>query len=123
MINAAPISCADSVTKTEEIQYMTRGSFNSSETSYSTEQAILGNSGSIYYATLGGTTSTIFSKEDENGTITWAKAYNPYFIYQKGFLVTSDENTIYTVNDGSTTSVILLKVSATDGSLIKKYEE
>ena len=113
-----------SVNQTDLIQYMTQGTYNgSSQTTFSIEQAILGSYGSIYYASLGGTTTTIFSKEFENGTLEWAKEYNPYFIYQKGFLITNDEGTIYSVNDGSTTSVILLKVNATNGSLIMKYEE
>jgi len=59
----------------------------------------------IYYAATSGTTMTVFSKEDEQGNITWAKSYNPLFIYQKGFVVADDGSKMFAIQEQDPTSV------------------
>jgi len=59
----------------------------------------------VYYAATKGTTMTIFSKEDEQGNITWAKSYSPLFIFQKGFVVAEDGSKIFAIQERELTSV------------------
>jgi len=59
----------------------------------------------IYYAATSGLTMTVFSKEDEQGNITWAKSYNPLIIYQKGFVVSEDGSKIFAIQDQDTSTV------------------
>jgi len=99
-----------------------KNTYNTTSTTISIEQAILANSGSIYYAALAGSTTSVFSKEDPTGNFTWIKSYDPHFFFHKGFVVTSDESKIFSIDTSSLSNIKILKVSGSDGSLQMRYE-
>lgn len=80
-------------------------------------------SGGIIYVTTAGISTTVFYKEEPiDKNITWAKSYAPHFIFPQGVVMSNDESLVYSINFGSN-AIQILKVSATDGNLIMRYEE
>ena len=66
-------------------QYSTQFAYNdTSYTSVTLIDVIIGNSGSIYYCAQDSTTTTLISKEDANGNAEWTKSYSPHNIVKRG---------------------------------------
>jgi len=107
----------------ENVQSSIYGTYNTSASSYSIEQAILGNSGAIYYGVYGGASTTIFSREEPDRNYAWAKSYSPHSLFHRGVALTSDEEFIFSIDDANDALVNILKINASDGSLLMKYEE
>ncbi|CAI2369754.1 unnamed protein product [Moneuplotes crassus] len=119
---SSSIQCPNTVTISNP-EYLIYTTFNTTDTTFSHIKATLGPSGATYYASASGTQTVVFSKEDTTGNIVWSKSYNPLKIFQKGFMISWDEETLYAMSDLSTTSIAIYKISPSTGELVKKYEE
>jgi len=81
---------------------------------------VYGNTGAAYYAASDGTTA-IFGKDDEKGKRVWAKSYENHRFSSKSFIVSPDENFMYTIDDSTTGSLNILRINALTGTLITQY--
>ena len=120
-IGKTQIGCSDGVTITDT-QYKTQYFFDLYSSYTDIQVGFYGASGAFYFVSTIQTTRTAFSKEDAVGNLQWAKIYTGHYTYQKGNVLLSDESKIYSLRENSA-SVVIFEISATDGSLLNRYEE
>ena len=60
---------------------------------------------------------SIFYKEDSRKQVKWAKRYEDFIFYHKSFVLRNDDASLYVIQDGTPSSVNILTINATDGSL------
>ena len=120
---ADSIECNSSITFATP-QYSIKNTYASASTSVILQNGFLGASGSFYYGALVDGTSSVFSKEDSNNNVVWAKSIASYTYYYESMILRNDETALYVVKDYHPTANIL-EINATDGSFIStgvRYE-
>ena len=117
----AQIECPTGTTL-PDAQYSIKYKFNSTGLSTILQTGFYGASGSVYFVATHITTKTTFSKESADGTLQWAKTYTGHYTFQRANAMLSDESKIYSLREESN-SVVIMEISATDGSLLNRYEE
>jgi len=55
--------------------------------------------------------------------MTWTKSFDDFPFWEEGMYLTNDEASIYLIRDDSSTSVQIMQLSASDGSITSFYEK
>ena len=81
------------------------------------QSGLVGSDRAIYYGGIMDDVDSIFYKEDSGKKVQWAKRYEGFIFYYKSFVLRNDDASLYVIQDGTLSSVNILTINATDGSL------
>lgn len=114
------LQCPSSVTLSN-IQYSAVGTFSTTVFAVQFLTGYLGSSSALYIAGAEDTVNLILYKENADGTPSWAKSYASHATFTTGVTLSNDEQYIYALRVNSTLS--LLQISTTDGSIVSQFVE
>ena len=87
------------------------------------KKGILGPLGNFYFGALANGTDAIFQKEDEERNVLWAYSYANFNFFHQSMSLKNDESALYVVREGISSSVNILEISTTDGTLLRFLNE
>ena len=109
------IKCSSSVS-IPLTQFTIKSNFGDDATPVIFQKGIMDSNHSIYYGAISSGDS-IFMKENSIHDILWTKKYSPFTFYQDAMVMRNDETAIYVMKEGSST-INILKINTSDGTLM-----
>lgn len=83
-------------------------------------RAYRSSSGEIYYGGVSGSDS-IFRREDIDDNTVWAKVYPSFVFYTLSFVVSPKEDSLFVVEEGNSSRLLILQISTSTGLLESSF--